>query len=551
MRSRLERVALTTLGTARYLGESAALLRPEVVDAARVGASALRAHGSRPRWDAAEQRVLFFSPRYWSIHQAWEGTIAHALEQRGAATRFVACGGAMPLCDSHLLERMSRARITCADCVGRQAVYLGALGHRVETLASFLQEGALPDREIDALDTLEAIARFEHRGFPIGQFVRASLLRFFRAGELTGSEEEIGVGRAFLRGAAAVVLGGERLVERLRPTSVVVLNGKFYPERTMWAVAEARGVDVVTYERGFIEDTLLFARGKSATEYDISGELDEAFARGLTEEEDRALDEYLEARTRGARSIVQYWPDVEDRPEVVARALGLADDGTPITVAFPNILWDTAILDKDIHFESMFDWLDTTIRFFAAHPEQKLVIRCHPAEVRLPGQESLKQVASWIESTFPDLAPNITVVPPSSPLSSYVLGRAASRVLAYTSTVGLEMALAGKEVVVAGETHYANKGFTLEPESKAHYEGILARPAAPAPKDAILRARRYASLFFFRFMLPMHVVKEPVRARIALLYRDVAELGRGADATLDTICDGITSRRPFVLPQKP
>lgn len=513
-----------------------------------VGASAraMRVARRLSTWESAEHRALFFSPRWWSVHQAWEGTIAHGLEGRGAATKFVRCGRAMPLCDAHLLQDLPRAAADCRGCAAVGRVFLAAMGHDSCSMDEFSGRGAgEADARIAALPDLDAVFAHRDGDAPIGEWIQASLLRFFRVGHLAGTGEELEVARAFLRGAAAVRRGADRLLDAWRPTHAVLLNGKFYPERTFWERARARGVEVVTYERGFLVDTLIFARGGAVNDLDVSAHLGAAFERGLGPAEEARLDAYLADRRVGARSVVQYWPELETGTGRIRAALDLSEGGD-VTVAFPNILWDTAVLQKDVHFAGLFDWLETTVRWYARHPERILVVRCHPAEVRLAGQETRDTVGARLARTFPDLPRNVRVVAADSPISSYALAGFADRVLVYTSTLGLEMALAARQVVVSGQTHYAGHGFTMEPRSREHYAELLSSPPAPPSDEAVSRARRYAHLFFFRFMLPMDLVREPRRGAIELGYRSVTDLAPGRNRTLDTICDGILDGGPFL-----
>jgi hypothetical protein len=77
----------------------------------------------------------------------------------------------------------------------------------------------------------------------------------------------------------------------------------------------------------------------------------------------------------------------------------------------------------------------------------------------------------------------------------------------YTTTVGLEMALKGIPVVVAGQTHYRGRGFTYDPDSWVDYFKILGRILEDPhryrlDKEKIDFAWRYAYHFFFTFPLP-------------------------------------------------
>jgi hypothetical protein len=75
------------------------------------------------------------------------------------------------------------------------------------------------------------------------------------------------------------------------------------------------------------------------------------------------------------------------------------------------------------------------------------------------------------------------------------------------------MAMAGVPVVVAGDTHYRNKGFTSDPKTlPAYFEAIDRLVAEPSgrrlPQAQIETAVRYAYRFFFEFPFPYpwHIV---------------------------------------------
>ena len=74
-------------------------------------------------------------------------------------------------------------------------------------------------------------------------------------------------------------------------------------------------------------------------------------------------------------------------------------------------------------------------------------------------------------------------------------------------TVGLEMALKGLPVIVAGKTHYRDRGFTSDPNSWVEYfkllGTILEKPKQfRLTKEKVNLAWKYAYHFFFTFPLP-------------------------------------------------
>ena len=55
----------------------------------------------------------------------------------------------------------------------------------------------------------------------------------------------------------------------------------------------------------------------------------------------------------------------------------------------------------------------------------------------------------------------------------YELMESADFGLVYTSTTGLEMALRGKPVIVAGQTHYRDRGFTVDVSNREEFVAAI------------------------------------------------------------------------------
>jgi capsule polysaccharide export protein KpsC/LpsZ len=55
------------------------------------------------------------------------------------------------------------------------------------------------------------------------------------------------------------------------------------------------------------------------------------------------------------------------------------------------------------------------------------------------------------------------VIRPTEKINTYDLMEIAGLGLAYTTTVGMEMAMRGVPVILAGQTHYRGRGFTHDP----------------------------------------------------------------------------------------
>jgi hypothetical protein len=119
-----------------------------------------------------------------------------------------------------------------------------------------------------------------------------------------------------------------------------------------------------------------------------------------------------------------------------------------------------------------------------------------------------------VRQVLPKLPEHIHLIGPKEKVNTYDLIDVADLGLVYTTTVGMEMAMNGIPVIVAGQTHYRGRGFTLDPESWVTYfkllGQVLANPAAyRLTHQQMELAWAYAYRFFFDFPrpFPWHLVR--------------------------------------------
>ena len=208
-----------------------------------------------------------------------------------------------------------------------------------------------------------------------------------------------------------------------------MLNGLFFFESIANAICRSRGIDVVIYERGLILDTLIFHRRRPDLLLDVADDWPEWDQKSLSQEEGEQLDRYMVERALGARTLDQYWTHAKfidpDRP-----AAG------KLAVLFTNLTWDSAVLGKEVAFPGIHEWLLAAVDTFARRPNDQLLIRVHPAEVKLPGRQTHEPLGDYLRQHYRNLPPNVQIVEADDPLSSYPLMETADMGLVYTSTRG-------------------------------------------------------------------------------------------------------------------
>ena len=486
-----------------------------------------------PTPEGAKPRVAFLTPRDWAVHVQWEGMMAQALRLRGADVNFVTCGGGLEICDR--VNTYEGPPVPCTTCT--RYVHGSIDAHGFPRTA--LRDGWVLDDpgdwpELDELSLAE-LADVTFEGVPLGRLMEIPLRWFLVRSQIEDDPLAPVTMRRFLRSGRRVVRGLVAALDRTNPDIVVVLNGLFFFESIALELCRQRGIAAIVYERGFIAGTILVHQGMPDTLLDMPDEVWHHGAQPLTAEEEAELDAYLDDRRHGRRTMEQYWKrgtrhelDQQER------------DGHTIAL-FTNLTWDSAVLGQEIAFPSIHEWLLGAVAWAADNPQHELVVRIHPAEALLAGKQTREPLGEFLLAGPEPLPRNVRIVGADDPTSSYVLMEAADVGVVLTSTAGMELALFGKPVIVAGHTHYRGKGFTIDVSSPAEFTAALdaavADPTAHAPD--LSRARRYAHAFFLRAPMQGPFVEEPVAGLADITIDSIDPLLPGRDPAVDRLCDEI------------
>jgi len=507
-------------------------LAPEHVRARRLARQVRPAVASG---ETRADRVLIVTPRNWTAHVQWEAMIGQALRVRGADVRFLGCGGGLEICDR--ANTWEAPPMPCRTCAGYVRRSIDAHGFSLDELSEHWSIDSWPELDAMHFDELRDV---EYRNLPLGQLVEIPVKWFLMRATLDDDPLAPVTYRRFLRSGRRIVDAISKALAETNPDVVLLCNGLFLFEAIAFALALRAGIDVVTYERGLIKETLVFRRNAPACLLDMGSSWERWADLPLTPTEESKLDEYLRERELGRKTIDRFWQDA-DFSEHKRSSRGR------LVVAFPNLTWDSAVIGQGRAFDDLGSWLLATIDMFAGRPNDELVIRVHPAEAKLPGKQTREPIEAFVKSRRPSLSPNIRLIAATDSTSSYPLMRASDAVLVFSSTTGLEAAVRGKPVVVAGQTHYRGKGFTVDVSTPDEYltalEKTLADPASFSTD--VEQARRYAYALFFRFPMQSPGVEEHVPGLARLTARSLDELRPGANRDLDRICRGILGTDDF------
>ena len=485
------------------------------------------------------KRIAIYSLHHFS---PVEYGLAMALRLRGHDVRGVLCDGLLPLCEMNLGPNI---RPPCQACIMFYSRYEDAFGFNYGRLTDSLSDNDRQRAEQLVAQTSDGdLAALVVNDVPVGKLARRELQRYYHGFVFAPSSDP--AYRKWLVTGVLLTWFSERWLDQLQPDIVGVCSGRTLPTACVFEVARQRGIHVVTWDgTASHPDGLMFSHNQPATEIPLDGAWVEASKRNVSSIEMDKLTEYLGRWSRSEITPFPYNLKPIDDQAVIRRELGLRT-GVPTVVVFTNTSWDIAVIDRDVGFDSMFDWLFAFVEYAIGHPEIDFIVRAHPAEKNVPRElRSRTPVATEIRKRFQPLPSNIKLIEGDNPISSYTLAEIAQVNMVYASRLGLEIALRGKRPWIAGAVTYRGKGFTLDLESRDHMHRLLEEKVFEnrLSKEEIELAQRFAYLWFFRYEVRLPLLHPPDKRFALSTFR---ELGPGGHPVLDNLCEAIVTGDPFV-----
>ncbi len=499
-------------------------------------------------------RVLIFSPyQIWTVHTIYEETIAKACQVRGATVEYLLCDGQLPECDQHWDSKTNFPRPfdLCQRCQTKAKASMHGLGFPFRWLGDFISptEKAAAFAWAQGVKTSE-LPEASYQEIPLGQWVLSSVISYFRQYPPNLNDwHVVSVYRGFLFGAAVVAIGLQNHLEANAIDAAILFNGRQSILRVALEIFQKRGIRVLTHERAEYQRGHINAR---ANAHCMSPEPFKAFWNmwgrvPLTRKSLDAAFQWLIQRRYGANLAWIPFNKTSLTKSSLKASLNLNRSKrlwALFTSSTDEIAGDPLMQGP---FESQVAWVQAVVRWVGLRDDVELVIKVHP---NLGGNEYIGksadelQVYQEMKSSIPA---NVRIVMPEESVSAYSLAEEADVGLTFGSTIGLEMAMLGKPVLVASRALYEHGSEIITVRSKESLAGILERCLlAHCDREIQRQAFRMAYYYIFRFELPFPAVKVLGVFQAEANYKDSQDLARGKDDSLDHICDFLIEGCPLL-----
>lgn len=495
--------------------------------------------------------VLFWIPGGMPLMLHVEGAIAAALRLRGIPVRAIICDGPIRACVRREIKDntpIARWPELCAQCKTDTSGVLETMGipysYMGEFIPQFARNKLWEQAESVTWDTLDT---FRYRDINVGKNTRSAIERYLQGSELNGHE---GIVPEYAYSGLMCAEAAAHAMEQLSPSRIFMSHGTYVDWGPALHTALARDIPVMAWMASYLTACFFFRHVEDGLRIDFhnmsQAAWQECLRNRLTDAQEVRLGKYLEDRYHrhvsfDMKRLKQYSGATDE-----LRKKYVPMPGKPVWGISSHINWDCVSDYSPMAFPSFDDWMLTTMREIINIPDVNWLVKIHPAEA---WDNPASGVQRLIEKRFQSLPPHVRVISAEDEISPLDFFQLVDGGVTVYGTSGLEIALLGKPVILAGEAHYGGKGFTHDGLTPETYRQLLRRAAAltPLTEEQQRLARRYAYCYFIQRQVPLPLVRDPESKWWHFQYDQREQLLPGRSPFVDFICDRILDGKDFIM----
>jgi SAM-dependent methyltransferase len=483
-----------------------------------------------------------------------EGALAIALQRRGINVHAVICDGAYRACI--LRENKDRIPIVnwknrCLGCKAENSAVLNRLGIPYSFIGDFVPKLRRDELwKLASSATWENLDNLQHRDLPLDKNVRSAVLRYLQGYNEPENNEVV---REYTFSALVCAEAALCSIQSIMPFRVFMSHAIYVDWGPALQAAFALGIPITAWMGSYLLACFYFRHledNRNIDFHNISHKAWEDCKRmQLSFFQDSRLNKFLEDRYKKNISFDMkifkgYAGDSNN-----LRQKYTAVSTNPLWGILAHINWDQVSDYSSMAYSSFNEWMIETIRTIINISDIQWLIKIHPAESWYPPASG---VQALINDHFPVLPPHVKVISAEEEISPFDFYQMVDGGVTVYGTAGLEMALLGKPIILAGEAHYGGKGFTYDGLTPETYKQLLKQTVSlkPLTQEQILLAKKYAYCYFIQRQIPFPVVHDPKSQWWNLQWDKLNSLLPGKDPFVDFICEKILDGKDFIMDEE-
>jgi hypothetical protein len=392
-----------------------------------------------------------------------------------------------------------------------------------------------------------------YRGYPVGKKAGIATANLNNMPEFCPEGDLVRQFNCHLTNIVKLLRAYDRILSSLKP-DVIFSNIPFYYKwGTCYHVAKAQRIPFYSAQISERKNTFFFTNDTDRR-MNSHKAWDSYSAEPLTDDVEKTIDEVIAQRTQGKVSHRSPYPEPDEHAPEFAELKKKLDPHKK-TVFFPvNQPFDAPVFDETPAFDNLVGMIKDVVSYFNEHSEHQLIIKAHPVEKRFAKMGDVHAeylLRNIIADNNIELNENVFFLDCDTTISTYNLIPIMDLGVAYSSSVAMEMGWHGKPCIVAAKEHYAEKGFTYEPQSnKAYFDCIekllIEGESQETIENHIKLSKQYYYLFYYHGMIDFQLFEgsDQGLANERLLFDSYKSLLAGScPEALDYICDSIINRK--------
>ena len=336
-------------------------------------------------------------------------------------------------------------------------------------------------------NSVEELQKLKYEEFDLGYAVASSIISISRDPNPELRKEFT---ERFIVASLGVYFSLINYLQKNQTDLVYVFNGRVSVSKAALSACKKLGVTCVLHERGnSIKHYSLFKNSSILDLNNTQKLIVEKWNEANKEEREIVASSWFNTRIGGkmenwysflADQVFQLPDDWNSEKENILICNSSEDEMASLGDEWRNPLYKS-------QSEGIIRILEDAKKFSNIH----FYLRIHPNLVSVKNTD--------VELLLNLKGPNLTVIQPTSKISTYHLINACSKTITFGSTAGIEATYMGKPSILAGKSLYCNLGGNYLPNSHEELLDLLPISLEPKPKETALMFGYFFSTFGIPF----------------------------------------------------
>lgn len=431
--------------------------------------------------------------------------IYHALRFKGHNVKYLINNSSRlnELVNSKIYERREAVQLLSETYKNAKKFLKSA---NVEYVEVEFNEDILNALNINKLSENE-ILNFIYDSINFGAIVKQTLFKFYKTLDLREFDLEVARSYLLLSLGNYLYLKDQNTYQKV--DLLLCSHGIYSTWGALIQYCKNSRIKFACYDRAKSNFTFNFAVNRPAPDWTFDSAWLRYKDRALTPNEDGLVEKYLEDRISHKGDVFVYNTKFKVENLNDLRSLLGISKGALVITFFCNLVWDAANVSRDIAFDSFLDCIYQTAVAMSEREDICLLIRPHPAEKVIGTEQTYESI---IRRKFRDNFPaNLKIVPANEEINSFSIIELTDIAIVNTSTIGIELAIAAKPVILVSETHYRGKGFTYDICSRGMYfetlDSLINKKDLRKNQVQLAKKYFYMMMFLYQHKVPLHFYK--------------------------------------------